>query len=140
MFGEYFDKENHYPSYNVRDLDTNDVNVHLDILDALKKPFDLLVCHFLGIDHAGHSFYVTHPELERKITETEDKIASVIENMDNNTILMLYGDHGMTSDSNHGGGSANEIRAAFFAYSKSGFPMLQNSKFKSHLEGHESIL
>lgn len=130
MFGEYFDQESHYPSFNVRDLDTNDVNVHLDILDHLKKPFDLLVCHFLGIDHAGHSFYVTHPELERKITETEQKISSVIDSMDNDTILVLYGDHGMTTDGNHGGGTANEIRSALFAYSKRGFPMLQSQALR----------
>ena len=48
--------------------------------------------------------------------------------MDNNTILMLYGDHGMTVEGNHGGDSENEIRTVFFAYSKSGFPMLQQSK------------
>lgn len=44
--------------------------------------------------------------------------------MDNNTILMLYGDHGMTVEGNHGGDSEKEIRTVFFAYSKSGFPML----------------
>ena len=45
--------------------------------------------------------------------------------MDNNTILMLYGDHGMTVEGNHGGDSENEIRTVFFAYTKSGFPMLK---------------
>lgn len=61
MFGEYLDEEIHYPSYNVRDLDTNDKNVHQDILKYLadskySREFDLLVCHLLGIDHAGHTF------------------------------------------------------------------------------------
>jgi phosphatidylinositol glycan class O len=28
MFGVFFDEEKHYPSHNIRDLDTNDKNVH----------------------------------------------------------------------------------------------------------------
>jgi len=74
MFGEYFDSESHYPSYNIRDLDTNDVNVHLDILTILEGEFDLLICHFLGIDHAGHTFHSNHTEIERKLLETEKKV------------------------------------------------------------------
>lgn len=71
MFGEHLDEEIHYPSYNVRDLDTNDKNVHKDILKYLNSnDFDLLVCHLLGIDHAGHTFGAQHPEIERKILET----------------------------------------------------------------------
>ena len=31
MFGAYFNEERHYPSYNVRDLDTNDKNVRKDL-------------------------------------------------------------------------------------------------------------
>jgi phosphatidylinositol glycan class O len=48
--------------------------------------------------------------------------------MDNETVLLLYGDHGMTNDGNHGGGSLNEIKTVLFGYSKSGFPMLHKSK------------
>jgi phosphatidylinositol glycan class O len=80
MFGQYFDFETHYPSYNIRDLDTNDASVHLDILEIFEKHpnFDLLVCHFLGIDHAGHTFNSNHSEIERKIIETERKIKEII--------------------------------------------------------------
>ena len=73
MFGNLFDKETHYPSFNVRDLDTNDMNVHNDVLKILneKENFDLLVCHLIGIDHAGHTFYANHTEIQRKIIESE---------------------------------------------------------------------
>jgi hypothetical protein len=40
----------------------------------------------------------------------------------------------MTNDGNHGGGSPNEIKTVLFAYSKAGFPMLENSKLKEILE------
>jgi hypothetical protein len=32
----------------------------------------------IGIDHAGHTFFSSHPEIERKITETEKIIEDVI--------------------------------------------------------------
>ena len=82
------------------------------MLRILKEPgvngtrnFDLLVCHLLGIDHAGHTFHANHTEIERKVIETEEILSDVISAMDNDTILLLYGDHGMTNDGNHGGGT-----------------------------------
>ena len=83
-----------------------------DLLRILKelgvngtRNFDLLVCHLLGIDHAGHTFHANHTEIERKVIETEEILSDVISAMDNDTILLLYGDHGMTNDGNHGGGT-----------------------------------
>lgn len=46
--------------------------------------------------------------------------------MDNDTVLLVNGDHGMTLEGNHGGDSPKEIRTIFFAYTKSGFPMLKS--------------
>jgi phosphatidylinositol glycan class O len=106
MFGSYFDSEKHYNSFNVRDLDTNDINVRRDVLELLKEnDFDLLVCHFIGIDHAGHTFYANHTEIERKVKETQEIIEEIIQALDDDTVLLLYGDHGMTNDGNHGGGT-----------------------------------
>lgn len=50
-----------------------------------------------------------------------------MKNMDNETTLIIYGDHGMTQDGNHGGDSDKEVRTVLFSYSKGGFPMLQKS-------------
>lgn len=112
MFKGYFSKEIYYNSLNIRDLDTNDRNVHKDVLVYLDQAknnesasFDLLVTHLLGIDHAGHTFNVQHSELQRKIKETDEILKDFIEAMDEDTILLLYGDHGMTPDGNHGGDS-----------------------------------
>ena len=133
MNGAYFDEATYYPSHNVRDLDTNDVNVHRDVLDILKRPdaangtrnFDLMVAHLLGIDHGGHAFYANHSEIERKIIETEAVLTDFIREMDNDTVIVLFGDHGMTEDGNHGGGTPNEMKTVVFSYCKSGFPMLK---------------
>ena len=37
MFGHYFDKEVHYPSFNIRDLDTNDNSVSRDLIEILTE-------------------------------------------------------------------------------------------------------
>lgn len=42
---------------------------------------------------------------------------SVIDSLDNDTILMVFGDHGMTRTGDHGGDSDNEIQAGLFVYS-----------------------
>ena len=46
-----------------------------------------------------------------------------MELMDDQTTLVVFGDHGMTDSGNHGGGSENEMRTVIFAYQKTPFPM-----------------
>ena len=37
--------------------------------------------------------------------------------LDNDTILMVFGDHGMTKSGDHGGDSKDEVHAGLFVYS-----------------------
>jgi phosphatidylinositol glycan class O len=37
--------------------------------------------------------------------------------LDNDTILMIFGDHGMTKSGDHGGDSEDEVHAGLFVYS-----------------------
>ena len=39
--------------------------------------------------------------------------------MDNETVLIAFGDHGMTDQGGHGGEQEQEIRTIFFAHTKS---------------------
>lgn len=55
--------------------------------------------------------------------DVEHIIYEVITRMDDKTTLIVFGDHGMTDDGNHGGGSENEMRSVIFAYQKTPFPM-----------------
>ena len=84
--------------------------------------FDFMLVHMIGVDSAGHTFGSKHPEVERKLGETEKFIEKVIELMDNDTTLLVYGDHGMTMEGSHGGNSELEMRTALFAYQKEPFP------------------
>jgi len=74
------------------------------------------VTHFIGVDSAGHTYNSQNENIERKLLETEEMIKLVIELMDEKTTLIVFGDHGMTEDGNHGGGSELELRTVLFAY------------------------
>jgi phosphatidylinositol glycan class O len=50
-------------------------------------------------------------------------IEEIITRMDSDTTLLVFGDHGMTQDGNHGGGSELELRTVLFAFQKTPFPM-----------------
>lgn len=59
----------------------------------------MLVAHYLGVDHVGHSFHVRHPEMDRKLTDyarvvrrTADILSADSEHAD--TLLLVFGDHG----------------------------------------------
>lgn len=74
MFGQHFNRSFPQSSFNVADLDNHDRKTKKDIIDQLSQPdqdFKLFVAHIIGVDHAGHTFNVNHPEVERKLNETE---------------------------------------------------------------------
>lgn len=125
MFGHLFDRSKMYNSVDLRDLDSLDNSAKEGILDELKSGshFDFLLGHIIGVDSAGHSFNSDHPEIERKLMDTQHTIAEVMEHMDEDTTLIVFGDHGMTGSGNHGGGSEDEMRSVIFAYQKTPFPM-----------------
>ena len=77
----------------------------------------MFIGHFLGVDHAGHKFGPNHPEMSRKLKEMNSVIEHVAKNLPLDTLLLVFGDHGMTNDSDHGGDSENEVNAGLFAYS-----------------------
>ena len=83
-----------------------------------RKDWDILIAHFLGVDHCGHKYGPLHAEMGRKLSEMNEVIDKVIKNMDDDTMLIVMGDHGMTITGDHGGGSEDETEALLFAYSK----------------------
>lgn len=128
-------------SFDVKDLDLVDSTIkrtfsnskhmfHLlaKLFEQLQnKNFTLLVSHFLGVDHCGHRYGPSHPEMRRKLNEMDDIIANVIDHhLDERTILFVFGDHGMTETGDHGGDAIMEVEAALFVYSKKPLPSISN--------------
>ncbi|XP_031826579.1 phosphatidylinositol glycan anchor biosynthesis class O [Nomia melanderi] len=118
LFPGKFKRQFPSPSLNVWDLDSVDKDVRYRIFFELKKKdWSLLIAHVLGIDHCGHKHGPNHPEMTRKLNDTNTLIQEIIESLEEDTILFVVGDHGMTQTGDHGGESLNEIEAAMFVYS-----------------------
>lgn len=125
-----------YDSFSVEDLDTVDNGVvdHLiPLLDqnlAGTASWDIVIAHTLGLDHAGHRFGPHHAEAQRKLAEAEVLLQNVVDRLDDDTLLVVMGDHGMTDRGDHGGDSREEVDAALWIYSKG--PVLTHPSFHAH--------
>ena len=45
--------------------------------EAGYEPWDVLIGHTLGVDHAGHTFNTEAPEMSAKLSETDDRVSEV---------------------------------------------------------------
>lgn len=135
MFSPFLNPNLTYPydSLNVWDLHTVDNGVIDHIFPLLEKEkqkeWDVLIGHFLGVDHCGHRYGPDHYAMKDKLTQLNDIVKKVMEEISDDTLLVVFGDHGMDSTGNHGGESDDEVEAALFMYSK-------NKHFK-HFTGNE---
>ena len=87
---------------------------YLEVKNA--SDWSLLIGHMLGVDHCGHTFGSLTPHIGRKLSEIDDFIDEVIDTVDNDTIVLAFGDHGMTISGDHGGESEHETDAALYVY------------------------
>lgn len=124
LFNQYLDPALNYPyeSLNVWDLHTVDNGV-IDHLFPLLHPenstrWDVLVGHFLGVDHAGHRYGPDHYAMKDKLQQMNTVVEDVIRKIDDDTLLVVMGDHGMDKTGNHGGESLDELESTLFMYSK----------------------
>ncbi|XP_062410366.1 GPI ethanolamine phosphate transferase 3 [Sardina pilchardus] len=118
LFPKKFHRSLPFPSFNVKDLHTVDDGILQHIYSTMKgEDWDVLIAHFLGVDHCGHRYGPDHPAMADKLTQMNGVIRSVVEQLQNDTLLVVMGDHGMTDTGDHGGESAKETEAALFLYS-----------------------
>ncbi|XP_038153507.1 GPI ethanolamine phosphate transferase 3 [Cyprinodon tularosa] len=120
LFPKKFYRSLPFPSFNVKDLHTVDNGILQHLYSTMVgDDWDVLVAHFLGVDHCGHRFGPDHPAMSDKLTQMDGVIRSVIDRLQNDTLLVVMGDHGMTDTGDHGGESQKETDAALFLYSPS---------------------
>ncbi|KAI1337810.1 hypothetical protein F5Y15DRAFT_144705 [Xylariaceae sp. FL0016] len=124
LFPDYFQSNisRAYDSFNVWDLHTVDNGV-LDHIFPLVEPertgeWDVLIGHFLGVDHAGHRYGPNHAAMTAKLRQMDAFVRELTEKIDDDTLLVVMGDHGMDSKGDHGGESPDEVEAALWMYSK----------------------
>lgn len=113
-----------YESLNVWDLDTVDNGVisffRDNFINKSKKSldWDVLIGHMLGVDHVGHKYGPNHFTMKDKQTQVNSFIEEIINSMNDDTLLVIMGDHGMDHTGNHGGDSIDELESTLFLYSK----------------------
>eukprot|EP01117_Protostelium_nocturnum_P009488 TRINITY_DN3383_c0_g1_i2.p1 TRINITY_DN3383_c0_g1~~TRINITY_DN3383_c0_g1_i2.p1 ORF type:complete len:927 (+),score=262.12 TRINITY_DN3383_c0_g1_i2:91-2871(+) len=108
-----------FDSFNVYDLDTVDNGIQANLFSQIKSNnWNLLIAHFLGVDHVGHRYDSNAPAMATKLLEMNKMITKVVEEMDSETLLIVMGDHGSTDSGNHGGASEEELNSALFLHSK----------------------
>ncbi|CEJ90176.1 Putative Phosphoethanolamine transferase class O [[Torrubiella] hemipterigena] len=124
LFPGYFEANisKAYESFRVWDLHTVDNGVIDNIFPLLdhkrSNEWDLLIGHCLGVDHAGHRYGPEHPAMTAKLQQMDEFVRKVAASIDDTTVLIVMGDHGMDGKGDHGGESDDEVEAALWMYSK----------------------
>ncbi|KAH9867693.1 hypothetical protein IAQ61_008287 [Plenodomus lingam] len=124
LFPNYFESNltHAYDSFNVWDLHTVDNGVTEHVFPLLEaqnvSKWDVIFAHYLGVDHAGHRYGPDHPAMTAKLAQMNDVFRRMIREIDDDTLLVVMGDHGMDAKGDHGGESDDEIQAALWMYSK----------------------
>lgn len=123
VFSALFDDGRSWPysSFNVEDLDTVDAGVEEHMLREMQRPdTSLVIAHSLGVDHVGHRFGPAHPRMVPKLAQMDALVRRVMDQLDDDTLFVLLGDHGMDATGDHGGDSELEVGAGLFMYAKRG--------------------
>jgi phosphatidylinositol glycan class O len=126
LFPGYFEEEisRAYDSLNVWDLHTVDNGVIEHIFPLLsnqkKGLWDVTFAHYLGVDHAGHRYGPNHPAMTSKLLQMDGMLRDIVAALDDDTLLVVMGDHGMDPKGDHGGESDDEVQAALWMYSRKG--------------------
>jgi phosphatidylinositol glycan class O len=72
------------------------------VLNSSPVDWDVLIAHFLGVDHIGHTHSAMHPLMGHRLREMDKVLEEIVEKMSNDSLLLMFGDHGMTNEGEHG--------------------------------------
>ncbi|XP_062964064.1 GPI ethanolamine phosphate transferase 2 isoform X2 [Cynocephalus volans] len=117
LFPKHFVEYDGTTSFFVSDYTEVDNNVTRHLDKVLKRgDWDMLILHYLGLDHIGHIFGPNSPLIGRKLSEMDSvlmKIHTSLLSKERDTVLpnllVLCGDHGMSETGSHGASSIGEV-------------------------------
>ncbi|XP_053558727.1 GPI ethanolamine phosphate transferase 2 [Bombina bombina] len=118
LFPKHFVEYDGTTSFFVSDFTEVDYNVSRHLDNVLKRnDWDMLILHYLGLDHIGH---LTGPhsglvgpklsEMDIALKKIHTALLSKEEDKSLPNLLVICGDHGMSDQGNHGGSSDEEIQ------------------------------
>lgn len=75
LYQNVFSRKWPFPSLNVKDLHTVDNGVIEHLIPEIERDdWDIIIAHFLGVDHCGHRFGPYHPAIGEKLKQMNDVI------------------------------------------------------------------
>jgi ethanolaminephosphotransferase len=108
LFPDQFTRSEGTSSFFVNDFTEVDDNVTRNVrLENARNDWDIMILHYLGLDHIGHVYGPKSPLISTKLREM-DSIVEEIYKSRGNTLFMITGDHGMRDSGGHGGSTYPE--------------------------------
>uniref|UniRef100_A0A803VNH9 Phosphatidylinositol glycan anchor biosynthesis class G (EMM blood group) n=1 Tax=Ficedula albicollis TaxID=59894 RepID=A0A803VNH9_FICAL len=112
----------------------DNVTRHLDRV-LKREDWDLLILHYLGLDHIGHMTGPNSPLVGPKLREMDNILKKIHisllskEEASLPNLLVVCGDHGMSETGSHGGSSEGEVHTPLLfissAFEKRSAPLAQ---------------
>ncbi|RXM28722.1 GPI ethanolamine phosphate transferase 2 [Acipenser ruthenus] len=127
LFPKHFMEQDGTTSFFVSDYTEVDNNVtrHLDTT-LERDDWDILILHYLGLDHIGHLTGPHSSLIGPKLTEMDDILKKIHTSLMSKeeegslpNLLVLCGDHGMSETGSHGGSSEPELNTPLVLISPS---------------------
>ncbi|XP_017905383.1 PREDICTED: GPI ethanolamine phosphate transferase 2 isoform X2 [Capra hircus] len=120
LFPKHFVEYDGTTSFFVSDYTEVDNNVtrHLDTV-LKRQDWDVLILHYLGLDHIGHISGPSSPLIGPKLSEMDSILMKIHTSLLSEergallpSLLALCGDHGMSEAGGHGASSMEEVNTA----------------------------
>ncbi|XP_054437810.1 GPI ethanolamine phosphate transferase 2 isoform X1 [Pteronotus mesoamericanus] len=120
LFPRHFVEYDGTTSFFVSDYTEVDDNVTRHLDKVLKREdWDVLILHYLGLDHIGHVSGPHSPLIGHKLSEMDSVLMRVHTALlsqereaSSPSLLVLCGDHGMAAHGGHGASSTEEVNTA----------------------------
>ncbi|XP_067850452.1 GPI ethanolamine phosphate transferase 2 isoform X2 [Heptranchias perlo] len=117
LFPDHFVEYDGTTSFFVSDYTEVDENVTRHLDKVLKRnDWDLLILHYLGLDHIGHLAGPNSHLIGPKLSDMDNIVQKIhVELLSKEgetslpSLLILCGDHGMSDTGSHGGSSNHEV-------------------------------
>uniref|UniRef100_A0A3P8QVL6 GPI ethanolamine phosphate transferase 2 C-terminal domain-containing protein n=1 Tax=Astatotilapia calliptera TaxID=8154 RepID=A0A3P8QVL6_ASTCA len=117
LFPKHFMEYDGTTSFFVSDYTEVDNNVTRHLDSTLKRDdWDILILHYLGLDHIGHMSGPYSSLIQPKLMEMDDILKKIHSALISKEVegslpylLVLCGDHGMSETGSHGGSSEPEV-------------------------------
>ncbi|KAG5347648.1 PIGG transferase, partial [Acromyrmex charruanus] len=115
LFPNIFDRHDGTTSFFVTDFTEVDNNVTRHIQDELNNDdWDMMILHYLGLDHIGHVEGPFGPSIKPKLQEMDKIVAQIAQKVQDwnddgePTLFIVCGDHGIKDSGGHGGSTPEE--------------------------------